>query len=161
MGNEKTNSQLELEQLSLWNRHGETTLWTVGSILLTSSFYAFSKLTINRSQDTIQDPNTVVFISISFIVVLSIFIFYYVPIVIKDTIRMTTRMKKLDDILNIKLTQSLSENNDSNKKDESERPKCKKIILIIKTIIQVYKTPFGLLFLIMSISNIVGWICLL
>ena len=91
--NNHTNLRLEYEQLNLWNRHGETSSWTVGSVLGSASFYAFSQI------DTICDQKTIIFISISFILAFLAFIFYYVPKITIDSLRLTKRTKKIDSIL--------------------------------------------------------------
>ena len=139
------NFQLELEQVSLWNRHGETTLWTVGSVLLSFSYYAISKIIDN----SIADKTVIIIMSISFILILFVFILRYLPTVIKDTFRLTKRMKKLDKELGIKLYSSLTADNSSNDDDQ-------KISLL-----KIYTTPFGALFTLMTIFNIIGWVFLL
>ena len=147
MGNSKnsnksnTNFQLELEQASLWNRHGETTLWTVGSVLLSFSYYAISKII----DDSIDDKTVIIIMSISFILILLVFMLRYLPNVIKDTFRLTKRMKKLDKELGIKLYYSLTGDNSSN--DDNQKI----------SLLKIYTTPFGALFTLMTIFNIIGW----
>ena len=147
--NEKNNLHLELEQLSLWNRHGETTLWTVGSVLLSFSYYAISKI----FDKTINDPIIIIIMSISFIIILWVFIWNYLPTVIKDTFRLTNRMKILDKKLGIELHYSLTADDSDISEIEIKERKISNW--------ETYKTPFGLLFAFMTVFNLLGWLLLL
>jgi hypothetical protein len=145
--NNNKNFQLELEQVSLWNRHAETILWTVGSVLLSSSYYAISKIIDN----SIKDKTIVIIMSIGFISILLVFIFNYLPTVLKDTFRLSKRMKKLDKELGIKLHYSLTGDysliGDNNSNDDNQKI----------SLLKIYKSPLGMLFTLMTISNITGW----